>query len=100
MVTTYMSGEPKGTATSAYLPHDADEPRPIREMRVITDYISRRKQLITGCDANAHFIWVNTGTSPRGESLMEYLVSSSMNILNQGNKPILVISNRKEIIGL
>jgi hypothetical protein len=26
-----------------------------------------------------------TGTNPRGESLMEYLVSSDLNILNQDN---------------
>jgi len=39
-------------------------------------------------------------TFQRGESLMEYLVSSNVSILNQGNKPTFVISNRKEVIGL
>jgi hypothetical protein len=31
---------------------------------------------------------------------MEYLVSSNLNILNQGNKPTSVIRNRKEVIDL
>jgi hypothetical protein len=31
---------------------------------------------------------------------MEYLVSLNLNILNQGNEPTSVISNRREVIGL
>jgi hypothetical protein len=31
---------------------------------------------------------------------MEYLVSTNLNILNKGNKPTFVISNRKEVIDL
>jgi hypothetical protein len=31
---------------------------------------------------------------------MEYLVSSNLNILNQGNKPVSVVRNRKEVINL
>jgi hypothetical protein len=31
---------------------------------------------------------------------MEYLVSSNLNILNQGNEPTFVVRNRKEVIGL
>jgi hypothetical protein len=42
---------------SAYLPYDADKPRLTKEMRVINDYCySRKKQLIIGCDDNAHHI--------------------------------------------
>jgi hypothetical protein len=31
---------------------------------------------------------------------MKYLVSTNLNILNKGNKPIFVISNRKKVIDL
>jgi hypothetical protein len=31
---------------------------------------------------------------------MEYLVSTNLNILNKGNEPTAVISNRKEVIDL
>jgi hypothetical protein len=56
-------------------------------------------QLISGCDANAHhIIWGSTDINPQGECLMEYLVSKYLNILNKGNEPTFVISNRKEVI--
>jgi hypothetical protein len=62
---------------------------------------SRKKQLFVGCDANAHHIlWGSTGTNPRGDSLMEFLVSSNLNILNRGNEPIFAVHNRKEVIDL
>jgi hypothetical protein len=38
-----------------------------------------------------------TGTNPRGDSLMEFLVSSNLNILNSGNEPTFVVGNRKEV---
>jgi hypothetical protein len=87
---------------SAYIPYDSDEPPPTKEMRDIIDKCqSRKKQLIVGCDANAHHIlWGSTGTSPRGESLMELLVSSNLNNLNCGNEPTFVVCNRKEVIDL
>jgi hypothetical protein len=73
--------------TSAYL----SEPLPIREMRDVIDHChSRKKQLILGCDANAHHIvWrgggEGTGTNHRGEALMEYFLCSNFIILNYGN---------------
>jgi hypothetical protein len=71
-------------------------------MKDIIDHCqSRKKQLIVGCDANAHHIlWWSTGTNQRGESLMEYLVSSNLNILNRANEPTFVVGNRKEVIDL
>jgi hypothetical protein len=87
---------------SAYLPYDSDEPPSSKEVRNVIDYCdSRNKQLIIGCDANAHHIlWGSTDTNPRGASLMEYLVSSNLDILNQGNEPTFVTRNRKEVIDL
>jgi hypothetical protein len=40
----------------------------------------------------------HTTYNPRGESLMEFLVSSNLNILNRGNEPTFVVHNRKEVI--
>jgi hypothetical protein len=58
-------------------------------------------QLIAGCDASAHhIIWGSTDINPKGECLMDYLVSTNLNILNKGNKPTFVISDRKEVIDL
>jgi hypothetical protein len=74
----------------------------MKELRDVADYdYSRKKQLIVGCDANAHYIlWVSTGTSPIRDSFMKYLVSLKLNILDQGNEPTCVVHNRKELINL
>jgi hypothetical protein len=100
---TYTSGGGKElVVSSAYLPYNSDEPTPSKEVKDIIDYChSRKKQLITGCDANAqHTLWGSTGVNPRRESLMQYLVSSNLYILNCGNEPTFVVSNRKEVIDL
>ncbi|PNF41846.1 hypothetical protein B7P43_G15804 [Cryptotermes secundus] len=98
----YRGGSREPIASSVYLPNDAEEPPQNKEMRDVIDYcVSRKKQLIIGCDANAHHIsWGSTSTNPRGESLMEFLVSSNLNILNHGNEPTFVVRNRKEAIDL
>jgi hypothetical protein len=68
---------------------------------VIEHCQSRKKQLIVGFDANAHHIlWGSTGTNPRGNSLMEFLVSLNLNILNRGKEPAFVVHNRKEVVDL
>jgi hypothetical protein len=72
------------------------------EVKDIIDYChSRKEQLIIGCDANAqHILWWSTSVNLRGESLMVYLVSSNLYILNCGNEPTFVVNNRKEVIDL
>jgi splicing factor 45 len=84
---TYGGGNRELVVSSAYLPYDSDEPPPSKEVTDIIDYCYRtKKQLTIGCDANEHHtLWVSTDVNPRGESLMEYLVSSNLNILNHGN---------------
>jgi hypothetical protein len=98
----YGGGNRELVVTSAYIPYDSDEPTPSKEVKDITDYCyGRKKQLIIGCDANAHHtLCGSTGVNPRRESLMEYLVSSNLNVLNHGNDPTFVVSNRKEVIDL
>jgi hypothetical protein len=99
---TYRGWRKELIVASAYLPYDSDEPPPTNKKRNIIDYCcNRNKELIIGCDANAHHILCgSTGTNPRGESLMESLVSSNLNILNHSNEPTFVVCNRKEVIDL
>jgi hypothetical protein len=75
--------------TSAYFPYDWDELPPSRELwDVITYCCGNNLQLIAGCDADAcHIVWGNTGINPRGQSLLECLVSTNLNILNKGHEP-------------
>jgi hypothetical protein len=84
---------------SAYLPYDSDEPPPTKEVRDITEYChSWKKQLIIGCNANAHHtLWGNTATNPRRESFVEFIVTSNLNILNNVNEPTFVVCSREVI---
>ncbi|PNF43884.1 hypothetical protein B7P43_G02776, partial [Cryptotermes secundus] len=98
----YRGGSRELIIASVYLPYDSDGTPPTKEMRDVTDYCcSRKKQLIIGCDANVHHIlWGSTDTTPRGESVMKFLVSSNLNILNHGNEPTFMVFNRKEVTDL
>jgi hypothetical protein len=98
---TYGGGCEELIVASAYLPYNSDEPSPTTVRDIIDYCYSRKKQLITGCDANAHHkMWGSISTNPQGESLVEFLVSSKLNILDHGNKPTLVVCNRKEVTDL
>jgi hypothetical protein len=62
-------------------------------VRDIIDYChSIKKELIIECDAKANLIlWGSTRTNPRGESLMESLVSMYLKILNHGDESTFVV---------
>jgi hypothetical protein len=85
---------------SAYLPYDSYKPPSTKEPRDVIDYCcSRKKQLIIGYDASVHHIlWGSSGTNPRREDFMEYLVSSNLNITSQGNELTFVVHDRKEVL--
>jgi hypothetical protein len=52
--------------------------------------------LIIECDASAHhIIWGSMHINPQEELLMEYLVTTNLNILYKGYKHTFVISERK-----
>ena len=54
-----------------------------------------------GCDSNSHHtVWGSTGINKRGESLLEYIVSNNLDVLNVGSVPTFVTSNREEVIDI
>jgi hypothetical protein len=57
--------------------------------------------LIISCDANSHHTsWGSTNTNNRGEFLFNYMVYNGLDIMNRGNRPIFVTSNRQEVIDI
>jgi hypothetical protein len=51
---------------------------------IVQHSAEEKKEIILGIDANAHHtLWRSTDINPRGESLMEYMVSTKVNILNK-----------------
>jgi len=80
---------------SAYLPHD--EPAPTDGFKAVIAYCDiHGLPLIIGSDANAHhIIWGSSDINVRGTSLMEYLSSTNLDILNIGNRPTYARSDRE-----
>ena len=75
--------------SSAYLPYDSKDPPPSKELEKLVQYCEDENlYLVVGCDSNAHHsAWGSMNCNSRGEALMEFLNSSNLEILNQGNEP-------------
>jgi hypothetical protein len=62
-------------------------------------YRAQGTHLIIGCDANSHHTpWGSTNINNRGESLFNYIIAHGLDIMNKGNRPTFVTTNRQEII--
>ena len=87
---------------SAYLPYYDAEPPPPGEMeRLVMGCRAEGTHLIIGCDANAHHTsWGSTNINNRGESLFNYIMTNGLDIMNRGNRPTFVTSNRQEFIDI
>jgi hypothetical protein len=62
-------------------------------------------QLIIGCDANAHHTsWGssdnNNNNNNRGNSLFNYIMANGLDIMNRGNTPTFVTTNRQAVIDI
>ena len=86
----YMPGEPEST----------DPPPQI--LRNLVEYCdSKNIKLIIGSDVNAHHtVWGSIENNARGETLLEFLVSTDLNICNIGNRPTYMNVTRGEILDL
>jgi hypothetical protein len=87
---------------SAYLQYDAENPPPTKELGELICYCDgEHLHLIIGCDSNAHHTaWGSTNCNGRGEALVEFLGTSSLEILNQGNEPTFCNGYRSEVIDI
>jgi len=57
--------------------------------------------MIVGCDSNAHHTaWGSTICSGRGESLLEFLNSSNLEILSRYNESTFCNTSRQEVIDI
>jgi hypothetical protein len=66
---------------------DSEDPPPSRELEELVRYSQNENlYLIVGCDSNAHHTaWGSNNRNDREEALVEFLNSSNLEILNQGN---------------
>jgi hypothetical protein len=86
----------------AYLPYDDTELPPPRELeKLVMGCRAAGTHLIVSCDANAHHIsWGSSDINNRGESLFNYIMANGLDIMNRGNRPTFVTSNRQEVIDI
>ena len=67
--------------------HDGNQDAVPQKLQELVEFCTREgKQLIYGCDANAHHeIWGSRSTKPRGQQLLNFLFSKDLNSVNFGN---------------
>jgi len=85
---------------SAYLPYNSEDPPPSKELEELVHYCETENlHLVTGCDSNAHHtVWGSTNCNDKGVTLVEFLNSTNLEILNQGNVPMFCSNRRMEVI--
>ncbi|CAH1105394.1 unnamed protein product, partial [Psylliodes chrysocephalus] len=86
--------------TSAYLPYDSPSPPPIDKPRdLVNTCRAENLQVLIVADANSHHItWSSKDNNKRGESLLEFILTTNLEILNRGNEFTFVTSRRSEVI--
>ena len=85
---------------SVYLPYVSKVPPLSRELEELVRYCENEDlYLIVGCDSNAHHTaWGSTNCNGRGESLLQFLNSSNLEIHNGGKEPTFCNISRQEVI--
>ncbi|XP_018363697.1 PREDICTED: uncharacterized protein LOC108761587 [Trachymyrmex cornetzi] len=85
---------------SVYFPHGEEVPS-LEIVKLVDLCQSEGLPLLIGCDVNVHHtIWGSTGTNERGRRLLEYLVTTDLEVLNRGNKPTFCTAGRSEVLDL
>jgi hypothetical protein len=86
---------------SAHLPYDSKDP-PLKELEELVRYCQTENlHLVIGCDSIAHHtIWGGTNCNDRGVTRVEFLKSTNLEILNQGNVPTFCSAHRMEVIDI
>jgi hypothetical protein len=86
----------------AYLPYDSKDPPPTKEFEDLVRYCEKENlYLAVGCNSNAHHsAWGSTNCNSRGEALAEFLNTTTLEILNQGNEPTFCSGGRLEVIDI
>ena len=87
---------------STYMPYDSAENPPPKILKDLIDFCFQKNyQLVVGADANSHnAAWGSTDTNDRGDHLLDYILSTNLQICNVGEKPTFSNSIRQEVIDI
>ena len=86
---------------STYLP-STDNTIPTVSLTNLVHYsMESHTPLVIGCDSNSHHVfWGSADTNDRGTLLLEYLLSTNLQIVNKGNVPTFDTGRRRSVIDL
>jgi len=86
---------------SVYLPYEEKTP-PDHSLHKLMKFCAENNlQAVLGLDCNAHHVvWGSSDTNKRGECLLEFILNYNLEILNEGNEPTFITSNRSEVIDI
>ena len=87
---------------STYMPYDSIDPPPPKILEELTLFCKEKKwSLLIGADANSHnTVWGSTDTNQRGDKLLDFILSSDLQICNVGDKPTFSNAVREEVIDI
>ena len=88
---------------SIYLPGDPNaEPPPTQGMVRLMRYCEqRRRPVIIGCDSNAHHtVWGCPDVNIWGRTMLEFIMSTDLEIMNRGHEPTFIGRGFQSIIDL
>ncbi|XP_036327429.1 uncharacterized protein LOC118740039 [Rhagoletis pomonella] len=85
---------------SCYMPHDEEAP-PNELRRLVGEAEKAKRPLIIGADANAHnTVWGSGDTNERGESLLNFILISNLDIANRGEEPTYIGPTSKNVLDI
>lgn len=95
-------GERLTILAPGYMPSESNILPPSPEVINLVNYSkSKNLPLIFSCDSNSHHtVWGSTDINVKGESLLEFIISSNLMVLNRGDEPTIYNSIREEVLDL
>ena len=101
VASVHLTGITKLVIGLAYFPHDSASHLP-EEVRSLVDYCKiGGLPLFLGCDANFHHkLWGSTDTNRRGDDLVDYLITTDLDIINTRTMPNSWNSAREKVIDI
>lgn len=95
---TTNGGDRAVLLSSVYLPYEDDDPATPGLRRICRDATTEK---LLGCDSNSHnSLWGSTDTNRRGERLLDFFISTNLELLNRGDTPTFITRAREEVIDI
>ena len=98
----FKSGDKTFVLASVYMPFDSKEappPNSMKELRQFCDVNNFYLTISSDCNSH-HALWGCEYNNKRGESLVDYILSNDLHVINTGSKPTFQVKNRSQILDI